>query len=370
MKVLHIFNEINHSGAEVMYCQAAPLLQEQGITSIALSTGPNFGGYVTEMESANVPCFHLPLLKGIINKVNYAYALSKMIKEMGVDVIHVHREPQSFIFYLSGFLAKVGIVRTFHNVFYKRRITWIKGYLERLLSKMVFNVLFHSISESVQKHEKKYFFNETTRVNNWVDFNLFMPIRDENEKSLLRKQFGIDVQSVVLISVGRCTEVKNHSEILHALKVLSVRYNIHYIHVGTGCLEMQEKALAEQLDISDFCSFVGQTNRVRDYYVASDIHVMTSKFEGLGNVAVESMACNVFNVLYDVPGLRDIIKNNDVGYLIEPNLKKLIAALESVINDEDTRKTISCNAHNYVKKIFNIGNVRDIAALYRIVKND
>ena len=41
MKVLHIFNEINFSGAEVMYAKAASLFQQNGIKMYTFSICPD-----------------------------------------------------------------------------------------------------------------------------------------------------------------------------------------------------------------------------------------------------------------------------------------------------------------------------------------
>lgn len=38
MRVLHIFNEIKYSGAEIMYADAAPIFTAKGCTLFALET--------------------------------------------------------------------------------------------------------------------------------------------------------------------------------------------------------------------------------------------------------------------------------------------------------------------------------------------
>ena len=61
MKILHLFNEIKFSGAEVMYTQAAPLFQKEGYEMLAFSTGPLLGDYAPMFEKNGITVFHKPI---------------------------------------------------------------------------------------------------------------------------------------------------------------------------------------------------------------------------------------------------------------------------------------------------------------------
>src|ERR1041384_1085038 len=50
MKVLHILNELKHSGAEVMLQQAFERFSQHGIESHLLSTGQQVGDYTAVLE--------------------------------------------------------------------------------------------------------------------------------------------------------------------------------------------------------------------------------------------------------------------------------------------------------------------------------
>ena len=67
MKVAHIFNEINFSGAETMYASAAHLFQKENINLIAISTGKNKGNYVDIFEEKGFELFHKPITHFIKN---------------------------------------------------------------------------------------------------------------------------------------------------------------------------------------------------------------------------------------------------------------------------------------------------------------
>ena len=61
MKVAHVFNEINFSGAETMYANAAHLFQKENIDLIAISTGKNKGNYADIFEDKGFELYHKPI---------------------------------------------------------------------------------------------------------------------------------------------------------------------------------------------------------------------------------------------------------------------------------------------------------------------
>jgi glycosyltransferase involved in cell wall biosynthesis len=135
--------------------------------------------------------------------------------------------------------------------------------------------------------------------------------------------------------------------------------------LGCGEKEDEEKLLAEKLGLSEQIQFVGNTQEVRNYLIASDVYLMPSLFEGLGNAAVEAMACGLPSILYDVPGLKDLIHENDNGLLITPKLDALCEAILTMKNNDELRNSHSIHAVKFVNQNFEIEkNVKKIIELY------
>ncbi len=60
----------------------------------------------------------------------------------------------------------------------------------------------------------------------------------------------------------------------------------------------------------------GEVNNPRDYYQMSDIYIFPSHHEGLPTTLMEAMSCGLPSVVSDIGGCRDLIKQNESGYLI------------------------------------------------------
>lgn len=372
MRVLHIFNELKFSGAEIMYANATTVFEKENIETYAFATGENIGDFEPVFIKSNIKVWHKPMpsSKNIIAVIKYVNEVVAFVKEHNIDIIHIHRSTAKWLFGLIAKRAGVGSMYTVHNVFKHRKITWIKGYLERFTARKWFGVQFQTIGKSVYENEKNYYKTPSIKINNWFDDSRFYPATSNEEILDIRRELGIPLDSKVLISTGGCSLVKNHHDILKAMPLLE-NSKILYLHLGSGVTECDEKKLAEELGLSDKVMFLGNKNNVRDYLVASDIYLMPSRFEGLGNATLEAMASGVSLILYDVPGLRDLIDNNDNGLLIEESHIKLAESIDWLFNHKTEASIMRENAMNYVNKHYGIeNNVQQIIQCYKKLKNE
>ena len=367
MKILHLFNEINFSGAEIMYAQAAPLLQKEGCELLAYSTGERLGDFSPVFERNNITLFHKPInfrslsFKGI----KYYLELYRFLKIEHINVLHIHRSTLIFVAIIA-WLAKVKCIKTQHNTFHNRWFTLPYAIIWRFMLRTFFKVTFQTIGESVYLNELNYYKNPSVRINNWFDEMRFYPAQNTQEKIHLRNQLAIPQDAFVVISTGSCSHIKNHHDIIKALSLIKDKINVVYLHLGQGATEQEEKQLAVDLGISEMIRFLGNQDTVRDYLAAADLFIMTSKFEGLSIASIEAMACKLPCLLYDAPGLRDLITNDDNGYLIDPDYHLLADKIIDVQQNSSNSLEKANNAFKFASREFSMSvSVQKIIALYR-----
>ncbi|MDR7240687.1 glycosyltransferase [Neobacillus drentensis] len=88
---------------------------------------------------------------------------------------------------------------------------------------------------------------------------------------------------------------------------------------GHGDDEARLKGIIEELHLEENVFLKGYTTHIGEVLGRSSLTILTSKFEGLNVVSLESMSCKVPVVSYDVNyGMRDIILDGKTGYLV-PN---------------------------------------------------
>jgi glycosyltransferase involved in cell wall biosynthesis len=369
MRVLHVFNEIKYSGAEIMYFNAAPLFNAQGIEMLALNSGAELGEFALEFESINIKVYFQPIPNGTLNPLfilRYFRDIYKLLGNERIDVLHIHRSTFFLFFAFIGYIRGLTVVRTVHNVFKSRKFTWFKAYLDRLIARVVFDVKFQTIGDSVYNNELNYYNNPSIKINNWYNNQKFFPANSNDEKNKLRKHLDIPIDAFVIISTGSCTCVKNHHDIIKALALVRRLHNCHYLHLGKGETLDEEKALCEDLGLSKNVDFLGNQRNVRDYLVASDIYVMPSMFEGLSIAAIEAMACALPSVLYRSPGLVDLINDDDNGYLIDRDSKVMAESISSLIENPLEVNRMGMRAYSFVKQEFSIEKgVQKVIEIYK-----
>jgi glycosyltransferase involved in cell wall biosynthesis len=369
IRVLHVFNEIQYSGAEIMYFTAAPLFQSDGIEMVALNSGKELGEFAPQFESLDIKVYHLPIANGTKNPIQiikYFKSIDRLLRTEEIDVVHIHRSTYFLFFAIVGFLQGKTVLRTVHNVFKSRKLTWFKGFLDRFVARVFFNVVFQSIGDSVYFNEKNYYKNPTVKINNWYNNKKFYPVSSKEEKQLLRLNQNIPIDTFVIISTGSCTCVKNHQDVLEALAIVNRQYKCHYLHLGKGETLKDEMALCHALGLDNNVSFLGNQINVRDFLVASDAYVMPSLFEGLSIAAIEAMACSLPSVLYKSPGLVDLISQDDNGFLIDRSPNEMASKIISLIENPLVVEKMGYNARAFAENEFSVDKgVEKIINIYR-----
>jgi glycosyltransferase involved in cell wall biosynthesis len=97
--------------------------------------------------------------------------------------------------------------------------------------------------------------------------------------------------------------------------------------------------------------------------VLMDAHVVclpTIYGEGVPKILIEAAACGRPIVATDVPGCREIVRNNETGFLVPPeDIDALVNALERLLDDAGLRRRMGLRAREVVENEFSIGKVVD-----------
>jgi glycosyltransferase involved in cell wall biosynthesis len=368
MKVIHILHELKFSGAEIMYVDAASLFQQKGCELFVLATAPDLGEYAPYFERVDYKVLHQPYppLKNYLTRLKYYWNFSRFLKNEKMDVVHIHSHGCMWGMAFAAWMAKKRSVYTFHNVFPSSKITYIYHCLRRWSAKKIFKCKFQTISDSVHEHELKYYHNSTIKINNWYDSSRFYSALT-GEKEKIRQELNISSEILILISVGGCSSIKRHSEIIRALSLIVSKIpDCVYLHLGKGVSEDEEQKLSVELGLETHIRFIGNQKDVRKYLIASDIYLMTSKFEGISLTTIEAMACNIPAILYNVPGLRDFNKTKECAILIKEDFSQLAESITYLYKNTEKQKELTTNAKQLVDSAYNMEiNVSKIFELYQ-----
>ena len=122
-----------------------------------------------------------------------------------------------------------------------------------------------------------------------------------------------------VVTVGSFKAQKNHHLLLKSL-TLMVDGGVRLMFVGTGEGEARLRAAASELNITDRVIFAGFHADPTPFYMTADLFVLSSDYEGFGNVIVEALSCGLPVVSTDCPsGPAEILDNGRFGRLVPVN---------------------------------------------------
>lgn len=204
--------------------------------------------------------------------------------------------------------------------------------------------------------EMSYYFNLIDKIHTVYNF---IDIKEISESFKIESKKDRSIKRI--IHIGQLVEQKNQKLLLRAFKEIKDKcFNVELVIIGKGILERELKEYAEELGLNKSVLFLGWQNDPYKWLKSSDIFMLTSKWEGMPNVLIESMACGCPVVSFDCPsGPSEIItKSGENGVLIPSgDVEKLVNETIRLLSDNSYREVIAKNALIRAND-FDIKNIR------------
>ena len=168
--------------------------------------------------------------------------------------------------------------------------------------------------------------------------------------------------------VGRLEEQKNPLALLEALDGLDV----HLMMIGDGSLRLslEAKAEAQGLDVT-FLERVPHTE-LPAYMNQASVFVLPSLYEGHPKTLLEAMSCGLSVVGTDVPGIRELIRHRQNGYLCGTSPIEIRAAVQEVLSSRQLQREMGRNAREFAVANFSLERILELelALLSSLVAGD
>ena len=193
-----------------------------------------------------------------------------------------------------------------------------------------------------------------------VNLELFRPM----DKEGARQQLGLDHENLVLF-VGRVEPLKGLRQMLKALPLMRPEEKPRLMIVGGDEHNKDELAILQsmstELHIEDRVTFVGSVDQetLPLFYSAADVCVIPSYYESFGMVALESLACGTPIVTTDVGGMKDVVYDGKIGYLLKDNSPHKLATKISELLSQNGGRTQHIEARRDAVAEFAWPNITD-----------
>ena len=160
-------------------------------------------------------------------------------------------------------------------------------------------------------------------------------IFEKAEEPIDHPWFQLD-QPPVILGVGRLAPQKNFETLIKAFSLVRKKVEAKLVILGEGPERGKLESLVEELGLNDDVRMPGFVESPYKYMKHSNVFVLSSRWEGFGNVIVEALALGVPVVSTDCPsGPAEILENGKWGRLVPVGDPKALAeAILEAMNDE------------------------------------
>jgi glycosyltransferase involved in cell wall biosynthesis len=296
-------------------------------------------GYEVHVGAGGTPCpipgadkiLSFPFEKSFTSFSNWRLSrqIARLIQENEYYVVSVHTSLAAFFTRLAikpggpwGYGGPGGpggplVVNTAHGYLFDRNTPFVKRMILRQAEKiaaqrthllMIMNRQDHQIA-----HDNKLSQGGVYLIPGMgVDLSRY-PVPTTEQKTALRKQYGIDPGAIVLVFAAEFSQRKNQRMLIRALAKLPPLYTL--LLPGDGADWEHCKNLAAQLGVAGRVIFPGQVADTWPYYAASDLCVSAARIEGLPFHIVECMSTGLPVVASAIKGHEDLIGEGGGGML-------------------------------------------------------
>lgn len=382
LKVLHIITDLDTGGAEMMLYKLLNTWKSEPLIENVVITLMGRGPITERIESLGVTVQSLGMEQGERPTIGKLRTLIHKIEAEQPSLIqgwmyHGNIAATAAVFLLRGFLRlrqKIPVVwnirQTLYDLANEKRMTRMLIGLGRLCSRLPAGIIYNS-TLSAEQHEKAGF-NAKNRVMipNGFDLQRFQP--NDSAADLLKEQFGLAKEALLVGHISRWHPMKGHATLLQAARRvvdgLGEDYPVHFLLVGRGVTDQQE-ALVQSIDalgLTGHVLLLGERSDVEQIMAAVDLVVSPSSWgEGFPNVIGEAMACGAPCLVTDVGDSTVIVK--DTGKVVPINDDKAMAdGIISMLVQQETLQQLGQQARDRVMQHYSIDAVANrYLELYR-----
>lgn len=334
-------------GVPVSIEHLAEALRRRGNTVYIFA--PSYEGQQEEPYVIRYPSFPVKVAGAPVPNILTAQ-LMKSVRELNIDVIHVHHP--AIVGNVALHIRKktgIPVVFTYHTR-YEEYLHYIGG-LEKMeqYTGMIDKYLQYFCSRcdllvaptpGIQAYlYEKEIETPVEVMPTGIPMENFCP--DEKRAKEIRETYRKDTD-YLFCTVSRLAKEKNLGFQMEGLACLKrmlkkQKKTFRHIMIGEGPDRENLKRQIRELGLAENVILIGSVDNreIKNYQAASDLFLFTSKSETQGIVLLEAMAAGNPVVAVEASGVRDIVTNEENGYLTEEDACRWAGKIVSLLADKD-----------------------------------
>lgn len=296
IKVLHAHASLRSGGVAVLLYNYYSKMDHSLIQFDHIINVSDTGMIGEKFLKEGSQIYHLPRF----NKVIATFiGTRRVIKKGNYKIIHVHHTQKSFVQLIAAWTCGVP-VRIAHSHNYYTNESLIQKIVNRCYSVLtrLFATDYFACSDLAGEYVYGSNCKKIKKIYNAIDVPAYCINKSIRDR--IRNEFNIN-DKFAICHVGRMTNQKNPMRIVDIFeKVVALNKESVLIWIGSGELESNIKEYVKKKQLAQNIIFIGETDRVNEYLMASDLFLLPSLYEGLGIVLIEAQVSGLPCIASDV----------------------------------------------------------------------
>jgi glycosyltransferase involved in cell wall biosynthesis len=379
MRVAHLITRLVIGGAQentILNCQ--DLARDHG-DDVILIAGPGLGpegSLEADARARGVQLEILPMLRRNIHPLRDAAgyrAIGRAIHAFRPDVVHTHSGKAGLLGRVAAWRLNIpAIVHTVHGApFHRYQGRGARAFFRRC--EVFAAARCHAIISVADAMTDQLVAagvaprNKFTTIYSGMEVESFLAADQHRDR--VRSELGYNPGDIVMGKVARLFHLKGHADLVAATQI-ACRENsqLKFLLVGDGILRPNIEKQIAAAGLTDRFQFTGLVapGRIAALLAATDVVVHTSLREGLARVLPQALLVGRPVVSYDVDGAREVVRNDQTGFLVQPgDVQGLAARIVQLAASPELRARLAAAGRDLCRTRFDHHEMtRQIRALY------
>lgn len=335
-----------------------------GVVVISLA-GSGVAPMAKDFRAAGVPVHVVPRRSRLDTSLPVRLAMH--LRKRRVDVVHTHDPVALSYGAVAGRLAGATVVHTDRgDVGVTSWPAWVRVRAARLLHGLV------SVSDQGVRIANAWGMPGRTLlqcVAQAVDLERFRP--DDQSRTQVRKQLGLDENAWVIGTVGHLTKPKDHASLLRAVAPM-LGEDTNLLVIGAGPEIGSLRSLADGLQVREHVRFTGVRRDVPRMMAAMDTFALTSRDGNLPLVVPEAMASGLPVVGPELGSIPSVVIDGEVGHVVPLGDEQALRfRLDGLRQRREQARRMGARARRTARTRFSLDRMhREYARIYQSLLRD
>ena len=188
------------------------------------------------------------------------------------------------------------------------------------------------------------------------------------KKSKIKNKIKFDKKKLNLINVGRYTDQKDQLTLLKAVNRIKDKIKFNLLIVGRGVEKENLNRYIYENNLSKNVKLIDFQNNPFNLIKSSDVFILSSLYEGLPNVLLESQVLKKFIISSNCPtGPREILLNGKAGFLFKVGDYKKLSNL--ILDYSKNKKLLSKKISIGYKNLIRFDYKKNLDKYFKIINS-